>query len=564
MVIDEIQSLLQKAAEKMGITEIVTIDIPSQKGYGDFATSIALKSAKQLKKAPFSIAQEYVKHIPKNNLIFKTQVIKPGFINIWLQPKIFFEVVNQLSNNVFMIPPFYYGSEKKVMVEFAHPNTLKLLHIGHMRNLSTGESVVRLLEACGNKVIRSNYQGDVGLHIAKTIWKVQHFIKEMGHEKIESMTLRDKIALLGKAYAQAESLYTTDENAKKEILEINRLVYEENPAVMPLWEDTRKWSLAYFDEIYKRVYSHHDRLYFESECHKRGTALADQLLKRGILEKSQGAIVFKGEKYGIDTRVFINSQGFPTYEGKELALAELEFGEFGVLDKNVHVVTPEQTSFFQVTFKVEELIDPIKYKDKQYHLAYNWVKLKKGKMSSRLGNVIEGAWLIDEAKKALLSKFKLDPETAETLAVASIKYSFLKVSTQMEIFFDFDESISLNGNSAPYLIYTYVRTQGILNKIESGGITVSPSQVNEDENTLLRKLYQYVSVVHESAKKLSPNILATYLFELAQDFNLFYQKNPILKAKKESQTIRILLTKAVGNTLRHGLNLLGIKTVKKM
>lgn len=564
MITDQIQKLVEDAAIKIGITDEVEVTAPTQKQFGDFVTNIALKSAKVLKKKPTDIAQELVKNIPKNDLITETKIIGPGFINFWINSGINFDVAKKIAENIFDIPPFHFGPEKKVMVEFAHPNTHKLLHIGHMRNLSTGEAVVRLLEATGNKVVRSNYQGDVGLHIAKTIWKIRQVVKEMGDKEIDALSLRDKIALLGKAYAEAETAYGSDENAKKEILEVNRMVYEENPAVMPLWEKTRKWSLQYFEEIYKRVYSHHDRLYFESECHKRGTKIAQELLQKGVLEKSEGAIVFKGEKYGVDTRVFINSLGFPTYEGKELALAEMEFSEFGNLDKNIHVVTPEQTSFFQVTFKVEQLIDPEKYKNKQYHLAYNWVKLKSGKMGSRYGNVIEGSWLIDEAKKSLKEKFKLDEETAEILSVGSIKYSFLKVSPQIEIFFDFDESISLEGNSAPYLIYTYVRTQSVLQKNTENIAIQEIKNPNEDEKMLLRKISQYNSTIYETTARLSPNILATYLFELAQDFNLFYQKNPILKSEGEKRTTRLVLTKSVGNIIRHGLNLLGIKTVEKM
>ena len=203
-------------------------------------------------------------------------------------------------------------------------------------------------------------------------------------------------------------------------------------------------------------------------------------------------------------------------------------------------------------------------------------------MSSRLGNVIEGSWLIDEAKRKLTETFKLDENTAEILAVASIKYSFLKVSPQIEIFFDFDESISLEGNSAPYLIYTYVRTQSVLNKNNNlklvypeerreirnlnSNLKFSNFKLNqtEEEGMLLRKISQYTSTVHETTVRLSPNILATYLFELAQDFNLFYQKNPILKAEGEKRSTRLVLTKSVGNIIRHGLNLLGIKTVEKM
>jgi arginyl-tRNA synthetase len=575
MITDQIQKLVADAAKKIGIQDKVEITIPSQKQFGDFATNVSLKSAKHLNKKPVEIAEEIVKNIPENDLIIEAKIIDPGFINFWISPNVNFAAAKKIAKNIFEILPFRFGPEKKIMVEFAHPNTLKLLHIGHMRNLSTGEAVIRLLEATGNKVIRSNYQGDVGLHIAKTIWKMKQFFKETGKEKMEALSLRDKIALLGKAYAAAEKAFGENENAKKEILEVNKMVYEENPKIMPLWKETREWSLQYFDEIYKRMYSHHDRLYFESEVYKRGTEIAKNLLEKGVLEKSQGAVVFNGKRHGVDTRVFINSQGFPTYEGKELGLAELEFSEFGALDKNIHVVTPEQTSFFQVTFKVEELIDPTKYKDRQYHMAYNWVKLKSGKMSSRYGNVVEGAWLLDEAKKKLKEKYKLDEDTAETFAVAAVKYSFLKVSPQVEIFFDFDESVSLEGNSAPYLIYTYVRTQSVLNKnlklkilnLNSNSkfeVLNSKSNLTGEEKALLRKISQYTTAVYEATSRLSPNILTSYLFELAQDFNLFYQKNPILKAENNQKNTRLILTVAVGNIMKHGLNLLGIKTVEKM
>src|SRR3989338_3940810 len=191
MIIEEIQSIVQKAAENVGITEQVMINIPTQKQFGDFVTNIALKSAKTLKKKPADIAQELVNNIPKNDLITEMKIIGPGFINFWINASINFDVAKKIAENVFDIPSFHFGPEKKVMVEFAHPNTLKLLHIGHMRNLSTGEAVVRLLEATGNKVVRSNYQGDVGLHIAKTIWKIRQVVKEMGDQKIDALSLRD-------------------------------------------------------------------------------------------------------------------------------------------------------------------------------------------------------------------------------------------------------------------------------------------------------------------------------------------------------------------------------------
>ena len=275
----------------------------------------------------------------------------------------------------------------------------------------------------------------------------------------------------------------------------------------------------------------------------------------------------------MDTRVFINSLGYPTYQGKELALAEKEFSDFGELDKIIHTVTPEQTSFFKVTFKVEELIDEKKYKGKQLHLAYEWVKLKAGKMSSREGNIIEANWLIDEVKKKIAEKFKCNEETTEILAVASVKYSFLKNGTQTIIHFDIDESIAVDGNSAPYLIYTYVRCQSVLNKSDfnnetrlrlSGFDGQAIKQLNNDESNVLRLINQFPEIVQQSAIQLSPNLIANYLYDLAQKYNYFYQKNKILESDEKIKQFRLMLTAATGKVIKEGLYLLGIKTVDKM
>lgn len=553
-------TLINEALKILNVEEkIDSLDRPTHAQYGDFSSSIALKLVKALKKPPLQIAQEIVKNIKTDKVIEKVEVVKPGFINFWLSNEVLINILRRYTDSTFDFPTFYYGSQKKIIVEYAHPNTHKLFHIGHLRNISIGESVVRLLESTGNKVIRANYQGDVGLHIAKCLYQARK-----QKETIKTLkTLQDKIEFLGKTYSEGQKAYEEDPLAKEEIHKINKMIYERNPEILDLWKDTVSWSLQYFEEIYKRVDTHFDRCYFESEVTDDGLKISKEQLTKGILEKSEGAVVFNGKKYGIDTRVFINSLGLPTYEGKELGLAKREFSDFGEVDKCIHCVTPEQSSFFSVTFKVEELIDEKRYKGKQYHLAYNWVKLKDGKMSSRTGNVIQGMWLIDEAKKKLKEKFSLNDQTAETLAIASVKYSFLKVSPQMEIYFDFDESISLEGNSAPYINYTYVRTQGILGKTKIPDILPN-ILLNEDESFLLRKIAVFPLFVWESAKKLAPHIIAGYLYDLAQQYNNFYQKNPVLKAEKEKLALRIYLTQSVGNILKKGLFLLGIKTVEKM
>ena len=564
MIEEKIKELIKKAVLKSqeDFSDEINLSTP-QLQFGDFSSNIALILAKKMKRNPMELAEEIKSHMDSHEDVESIQVLKPGFINVWLSKTALIIPLEQAVNETFVIPPFSYGPEKKVMVEFAHPNTHKLLHIGHLRNIATGESVCRMLAAAGNKVIRTNYQGDVGLHIAKCLWGVKARIKKDGEALFEKLTLQEKIQLLGKGYSEGQTAYDADEKAKAEIIEINKQIYIQDPQIKELWIATREWSVAYFEERYKRLYSHFDRCYFESEVHEQGLKTAKELLEKGILEKSQGAVVFNGEKYGMDTRVFINSLGFPTYEGKELGLAPKEFSDFGTLDKAIHVVTPEQTSFFKITFKVEELWDKEKYGNKQYHLAYEWVKLKDGKMSSRTGNVIEASWLLDEIKKKILERFKNAGDIVETLAVAAVKYSFLKNATNSIISFDIDESVSLDGNSAPYLLYTYVRTKSILSK-ETENSGQYPKEITPDEKQILRLIYQYTDKVYKAASTLSPNILAGYLYELCREYNVFYQKNPILKADPDQKYIRITITKAVSNIIKHGLDLLGIKTVQKM
>lgn len=561
-IIKKISLVLEKTFNKKIIIDIQT---PKNINFGDYSTAIALKLTKIIKKNPFEIAQEIIKNFDKEDIIEKIEIIKPGFINFWLSKSYLANQLIFFAEDKFNFPKYHLGKNKKIMIEFAQPNTHKLFHIGHLRNISTGESLVRIFEALDNKVIRANYQGDVGMHIAKCLYAIKKSIRQSAEIIDKLKTLKEKVDFIGKMYTEGTKAYEENEKAKQKIIKINQQIYNQDKEILPLWQETRKWSLEYFDKIYKRVGSRFDRFYFESEMAKRAIEICNKALKKNILEKSEKAVIFNGKKYNLDTRVFINSLGYPTYEGKELALAEKEFSEFGDLDKNIHVVTPEQTSFFKVTFKVEELINP-KIKGKQQHLAYEWVNLKTGKMSSRQGNIIEANWLIDKIKEKIIKNFNCDEKTGETLAVASIKYSFLKNSPQTPINFDIEESIGIDGNSAPYVIYTYVRCQSILKKsnIKFTNKTLDINNFENPELNLLRKIYQFPEIVLKSAENYSPNFIATYLYELASDYNLFYQKFPILNAKEKIKENRILITLAVANIIKKGLELLGIKTVEKM
>ena len=396
-------------------------------------------------------------------------------------------------------------------------------------------------------------------------------------------SLNEKIEFLGKCYSVGHKAYEEDKKAKDEIININKKIYDKSDEkINKLWQETRSWSLEYFDRIYNRVDSHFDRFYFESEVFKSGKELVMKNLGK-VFEKSQGAIIFPGKKFGLHDRVFINSEANATYEGKDVGLCQLQFKEYDP-DKIIHVVAPEQASYFQVLFKALEQVFP-ETKDREFHLKYGWVRLKKGKMSSREGNVILGEWLIDKAREkidqimAKAQKTAVDnkdlEEVSETVAVAAVKYSFLRQGVDKDIAFDFDESVSLQGNSGPYLLYTYARCKSVLEKANFQfsifNFQSNPKfSINKEELKVLRTLYKYSEVVGLAGQNLNPSLICTYLYDLAGVYNTFYNKHSILNIKlqipnsKLITNFRLLLTAATAQVLQNGLNLLGIKTVEKM
>ncbi len=607
-LIFKLQQAIQKAAlQETGLKinlEQVALTAPTYKQYGDLSTNIALVLSSQLKSKgktkskdlnPYQLSEQICQSLQKQNLSFVDKLeVKNNFINVWVKKEFFVNQLNELIKKGGDFARGDMGKGKKIMIEFAHPNTHKMFHIGHLRNISLGESLVRILEFLDFEVVRANYQGDVGMHIAKCLWGVLA-VPDFEEKAAQLKTVKAKVKFLGEAYVKGSSAYEESKKVQEEVKDINYLIYasaqkfqqekgkqpgstdylkfvkgkkEELDKIYSLWKLTRDWSLEYFNAVYQRVYSRFDRFYFESEC-LSGVDLARQALKQGILKESQGAVIFPGDEHDLETRVFINSLGLPTYEGKELALANLQLSEYPDLDKIIHVVTPEQTSFFKATFKVEELLNPLRFKDKQYHLSYGWVRLKKGKMSSRLGNVVGGEELLDEVKGELKKEFKdLDDQSAEKIAVGAVKYSFLKVNPGSDIAFDFSESMSLQGNSAPYLQYTYARAKSVLVKAgkEETKLENPGQELTGQEQALLKLFPQFSLAVRQAGEDYAPNLLANYLYELAQAFNTFYNQQKILSADlpQEKRSLRILLTAGTAHILKTGLYLLGIKSLEKM
>ncbi len=572
---ENLQEQITKVVQGLFDTSLqAQIEIPNNPEHGDFSTNVAMVLSKELKRNPLEIAEE-IKEALSNTVkaegskleaLSSIEVVKPGFVNFRLDSNIYKSIVETITNQKENFGKSETHKSERIMLEYAHPNPFKSFHIGHLRNIILGVSLIQLIENQSAEIIPVNYQGDVGMHIAKCLWSFRN-IKEIEYPD----TGDAKVALLGKCYAEGATAFEDNAEAKEEIKAINKKIYtREDSEITKLWELGKGWSLEKNHEIYERVGAKFVREYMESEVMDLGVQKVQEALEKGILEKSEGAVVFNGQRHGLDTRVFLNSEGLPTYEGKELGLAYYEFSDFGKIDLCIHNVAVEQISFFKVTFKVEELLDPELFQGKQYHNVYEFVGLKKGKMSSRKGNVILGNDILNEARERIKEylKDKSDNELAEKLAVAAVKYSFLKVSPKTYLAFDMDESISLEGDSGPYIMYSYARAKSVLRQQENikHQITNIKEVLNSDEELeILKHLNQFPEIVENAAKEYAPNTICTYVYELAQAFNKFYNTHKVLKAENQDLiNSRIHLVAATAQVIKNSLTLLGIETVEKM
>jgi len=557
---------------------IVNINKTNQPKFGNYSSNVALVLAKKTNIAPLILAGKILLDLKADpylkKICSKIEVAGRGFINFFINNESYLLELKRIINLNDKYGQNKCLSGKRIVFEYAHPNPFKAFHIGHLRNIILGESLIRLLENSGAEVIRVNYQGDVGMHIAKCLWAFKKI-----SEKDYPVDITQKVKLIAECYAKGAKAFE-EPIVQEEIKKINKSIYtKDDESINKLWELGKKWSLDKFELIYGRLDSTFQKQYMESEmldlCHKFIT----EAQEKKILIESQGAIVFDGEPYGLETRVFLNSEGLPTYEGKELGLAYKEFTDWGKIDLCIHNVAVEQISFFKVTFKVQALLNKEMYKGRQYHNVYEFVGLKSGKMSSRKGNIVLGEDILDQAKtkiKQIIShKEDIGVEdlgvVPEIVGVGSIKYSFLNISSKSYLAFDLDKSISFEGDSGPYIQYTFARANKIISKAkEENLITDSEASIpqidlTEKELDVLHQLEQFEEVLIETTKNLAPNLLCTYLFVLAQKYNSFYKDIPILSEENiQLKMFRLELSTAVCDILKRGLHLLGIKTVNTM
>jgi arginyl-tRNA synthetase len=540
--------LEQILADVVGAPVSVTRPEPQ---FGDFATNVAMQLAGQQGGSPREIAEDIANKLRQQPEITEVTVAGPGFINIHLSDTALIQALQA--------QPAQTLAGQTVLAEYSDPNPFKPLHAGHLYTTLVGDVLSRILEAAGAQVIRLNFGGDVGPHVAKSMWAI---VQELGGEDPSKLTeVEDRPRWLGERYVEGNNAYEDNPEAQAEIKEYNRRIYEiqatgdhESPLAQIYWT-CRQWSYDYFAELYRQLQvKPFDRFIPESEVTPLGLATVQKELQNGVFTESDGAVVFPGEKYGLHTRVFINQQGLPTYEAKDVGLSLTKWQDYPDFTESIIITANEQAEYMRVVLAAITQFAPEPAK-RTKHLTHGMVKLAGGvKMSSRKGNVVTALELLEAARQAA-------PEASEETILAAVKYALTKNRMGGDIAYDPRESIALEGNSGPYLQYAHARARSILAKL--GDLQPLPEVTLEpDERVLVAKLGQFTEVVDLSIQELMPHHICTYLYELAQEFNRFYERNRVVDDPR--QVVRAGLVLAYADTLRRGLDLLGIHAPERM
>lgn len=538
------------------ITPVFTRPAPA---HGDFSTNVALQLAKQLSKPPLEVA-ESIKEVLATRGNFSISIAGPGFINITLSDEEVFAAALQSTNLAMPL------EGKIVVAEYSDPNPFKVLHAGHLYTSLVGDAVANIIQTAGAQVHRVNFGGDVGLHVAKTMRAI---IKELGGEhpeKLQDIPNGQKLDWVSRLYVQGNEAYEQDPQAKQEIIAINKRIYElhsandHDSAFAKIYWTCRQWSYDGFNVLYDRLgMIPFEKYYPESTTTQLGIDSVKEGLKKGIFHKSAGAVVYKGEHKGLHTRVFMNSEGLPTYEAKDLGLALTKWQDYK-FDRSLIITGDDIREYMKVVISV---VSEFKAEaaERTVHLTHGQVKLTGGiKMSSRKGNILRAADILEAAFEA---GKKVAPGTGQDVVLGAVRYSFLRNKLGGgDVMYDPAESVSMDGHSGPYLQYALVRARSILRKIGDITPVSEVKELDRLERSLARAISMYPEAFAASLNDCSPHHICNYLYELAVTFNRFYEQSRVVG--HERAETRVALVKAYEKTLNGGLSVLGMPRPESM
>lgn len=552
-------SLVSEVVKKLYDVDVDVALTRPEPQFGDYATNVALQLAGRLEKNPRDIATEIATALRESGDFSEVSVAGPGFINLRLSDEALIQLVTT------ELQPVHKGVN--YVIEYSCPNAFKELHTGHLYQSIFGDILARLVERSGATVNRTSFGGDVGLHVAKCLWGMVAELGGMELTKLE--TINDdafaRAAWISKCYVRGAAAYEESEDSKQEINRLNVTIYgfhnedDHESALAKLYWHTRQWSFDYFDAFYDLIKVDHMRYYPESSTAPVGMQVVREQLKKGNLKESDGAVVFEGdEEKHLHTRVFVTSKGLPTYETKDIGVIWQEKSDYE-FDRRILITGNDQTEYMRVVFAAAETFRP-ELEGSMTHLTNGTVRFGDGsKMSSRLGNVSRAADVIDIVREKV-KELVTDESQVEAVTLGAIKYVFAKYRIGGDIAFNVDETVSLNGNSGPYLQYAFARAMSIIRKS-----TATPSRegsFDDAERSLLRKLGEYPEVLERSVAELSTHHICHYLYELAQEFNRFYERSRIIGDEREA--LRLWLVEQYAGTLEDGLEILGIEAPEQL
>ncbi len=550
---------------------------------GDF-TIVTFPLVKQLKKNPESIGVELGEALTEQTELFESFNVVKGFLNVKVKNQLFVDNFRSVSNNFSTI-------EKKnatVMVEYSSPNTNKPLHLGHIRNNLLGFSVAQILKEAGYEVIKTQIINDRGIHICKSMLAWEKF----GNGETPETTNIKGDKFVGNYYVEFDKNYKKEiaelveqgvgeEQAKKEapvMKEAQKMLLDwENgdEKVRTLWAEMNSWVYKGFNETYKRLGVDFDQVQYESNTYILGKDLIQEGLDKGVLyQKEDGSVWCDLTDEGLDQKLLLRSDGTSVYMTQDLGTAVERFKDNNI-QKLIYTVGNEQDYHFQVLFKIMKKLG-YSWADQLFHLSYGMVELPEGKMKSREGTVVDADDLMAEmhetAKLKAIEQGKLEGLSEEVkvasyeiIGMGALKYFMLKVDPKKKMLFNPAESIEFNGNTGPFIQYTYARTQSLLAKADYQYKEISDVTLNQYEKELIMLLASYKTIVERAAEALSPALVANYVYDLAKSYNSFYQSNIILKLEDENlKQFRLNLSDLTAKTVKKSLALLGIGTVNRM
>ena len=544
---EQLNILVADSIKQLFDIDVDVVFSQTDERFGDFATNVALQIAKQVGKSPREIAEAIAKSIT-GEIIIKVDVAGPGFINITLSDTSLYSFTK-----LDVKKPL---SDKSVVIETNNPNPFKSMHIGHAFNAIIADTLANLIEVAGASTYRVSYHGDVGLHVGKSMYSLLNYVA--GHpEKLDDIPVEERNTFMSKMYAEGSTAYKNNPQAKEDIEELTKQSFtREDPVYALVYEKCKTWSFEQIDrDVIRLGNKPTERRFLESDAEVRGIKIVHDNTP-GVFKQSEGAIIFEGSKYGSFDNAFISARGTGLYASRDLGLMQLK-DEYYHPYRSYIVTAEEQRDYFKGVIMASELCNPSS-KGVTVNIPTGTVKLPTGKMSSRDGDVVDIAWLFDEVAKAITARGG-KPDDQSVAAV--LRYQFLQVRIGGDVVFDINEAVSVTGNSGPYLQYAHARARSILAKVDE--VQDKPLQgLWPDERSLLRKISQFNEVVNKSVNEMLPHHICNYLYELSQAFNRFYEKNRVIE--DERQDIRLKLVLLYADTIKSGLELLGIHAPDKM